>query len=295
MAYSYKIGIDLGGTKIEGVLLDEQNNILMRKRVATQQEHGYEFIINRIVNLTDDLKKSADDSVTIGIGTPGTISPKTSLMRNSNTLCLNGQPLKQDLEQRLGQSIKIANDANCFAVAEATMGAAKGVHMVFGVIMGTGVGGGIVINGKVHDGKNFVAGEWGHSTLRPDGRPCYCGKRGCVETYISGTALEKLWMESGGKKLALKDIVQKAEQELDAMTDNWKQEFIENFGIALANIINILDPDAIVLGGGVSNVSFLYNEGIKAVHKNVFSDIVETLIVQNELGDSAGVIGAALL
>ncbi len=277
------------------MLLDERNSILMRKRVPTLQEKGYEFIVSRIVQLADDLKKAAGGSGTIGIGTPGTVSPKTGLMRNSNTLCLNGRPLKQDLEKRLGQSIKIANDANCFAVAEATMGAAKGHHMVFGVIMGTGVGGGIVINGKAHDGKNFVAGEWGHSVLHPHGKPCYCGKRGCVEAYISGTALEKRWMESGGKKLAMKDIVQKAEQEPDVMTDRWKQEFIENFGIALANIINILDPDAIVLGGGVSNVPFLYNEGIKAVHKNVFSDIVETLIVQNELGDSAGVIGAALL
>ena len=293
--YSYKIGIDLGGTKIEGVLLDELNNILMRKRVSTQQENGYEFIINKIICLTDDLKKAINGSASIGIATPGTISPKTSLMRNSNTLCLNEKPLKQDLEKQFNQSIKIANDANCFAVAEATMGAAKGYHMVFGVIMGPGVGGGIVINGKAYDGKNFVAGEWGHSILCPDGKPCYCGRFGCVETYISGTALEKRWMELGGKKLALTDIVQKAQQEPDAMTDKWKHEFIENFGIALGNIINILDPDAIVLGGGVSNVAFLYNEGIKAVHKNVFSDIVETLIVQNELGDSAGVIGAALL
>jgi len=216
-------------------------------------------------------------------------------MRNSNTLCLNGQPLKQDLEQRLGQALKIANDASCFTVAEATMGAAKGHHIVFGVIMGTGVGGGIVINGKAHDGKNFVAGEWGHGILHQGGKACYCGKHGCVETYISGTALEERWVESGGMRLALKDIVQKAMKEPDDMTDKWKREFIKNFGTALANIINVLDPDAIVLGGGVSNVPFLYNEGIEAVHKNVFSDFVETLIVQNKLGDSAGVIGVALL
>ena len=201
-------------------------------------------------------------------------------------------PLKEDLEKALGKKVSMENDANCFAMAEAKMGAAKDYDVVFGVIMGTGVGGGIVINKKIHHGRTNIAGEWGHHTLHQNGNKCYCGKNGCVETYISGPALEKRWNELTGKKDSLPQIIQNLD---DDKAIQWKNEFLHNFGTALANVIDILDPDAIVLGGGVSNVSFLYDEGKKAVYDSVFSDLVDTPILKNQLGDSAGVFGASLL
>jgi len=287
-----KIGIDLGGTKIEGILLDERFNVVERTRIPTQQEKGYKSIINSIVSLVMELKIKASDNVTIGVSAPGAISKKSGLIKNSNTQCLIGMPLKEDLKQALDQEIAIDNDANCFALAEATLGAAKNHNVVFGVIMGTGVGGGIVINGKVHKGRTNIAGEWGHHTLRVNGNKCYCGKLGCVETYISGPALEKRWTELTGKTESLPSIIHNLDTEKG---QQWKKEFLENFGIGLANVIDILDPDVIVLGGGISNISFLYDEGRDAVYDKVFSDLVETPILKNQLGDSAGVFGASLL
>jgi len=287
-----KIGIDLGGTKIEGILLDESFNVVERTRIPTQQEKGYKSIINSIVSLVEELKIKASDNVTIGVSAPGAISKKSGLIKNSNTQCLIGMPLKEDLKQALDQEIAIENDANCFALAEATLGAAKNHNVVFGVIMGTGVGGGIVINGKVHKGRTNIAGEWGHHTLRVNGNKCYCGKLGCVETYISGPALEKRWTELTGKTESLPSIIHNLDTEKG---QQWKKEFLENFGIGLANVIDILDPDVIVLGGGISNISFLYDEGRDAVYDKVFSDLVETPILKNQLGDSAGVFGASLL
>ena len=287
-----KIGIDLGGTKIEGILLDDSFNIVERTRIPTQQEKGYKSIINSIVSLVEELKIKASDNVTIGVSAPGAISKKSGLIKNSNTQCLIGMPLKEDLKQALDQEIAIDNDANCFALAEATLGAAKNHNVVFGVIMGTGVGGGIVINGEVHRGRTYIAGEWGHHTLRINGNKCYCGKLGCVETYISGPALEKRWTELTGKTESLPSIIHNLDTEKG---QQWKKEFLENFGIGLANVIDILDPDVIVLGGGISNISFLYDEGRDAVYDKVFSDLVETPILKNQLGDSAGVFGASLL
>jgi len=287
-----KIGIDLGGTKIEGILLDDRFNVVERTRIPTQQEKGYKSIINSIVSLVEELKIKASDNVTIGVSAPGAISKKSGLIKNSNTQCLIGMPLKEDLKQALDQEIAIDNDANCFALAEATLGAAKNHNVVFGVIMGTGVGGGIVINGKVHKGRTNIAGEWGHHTLRVNGNKCYCGKLGCVETYISGPALEKRWTELTGKTESLPSIIHNLDTEKG---QQWKKEFLENFGIGLANVIDILDPDVIVLGGGISNISFLYDEGRDAVYDKVFSDLVETPILKNQLGDSAGVFGASLL
>jgi len=287
-----KIGIDLGGTKIEGILLDERFNVVERTRIPTQQEKGYKSIINSIVSLVEELKIKASDNVTIGVSAPGAISKKSGLIKNSNTQCLIGMPLKEDLKQALDQEIAIENDANCFALAEATLGAAKNHNVVFGVIMGTGVGGGIVINGKVHKGRTNIAGEWGHHTLRVNGNKCYCGKLGCVETYISGPALEKRWTALTGKTESLPSIIHNLDTEKG---QQWKKEFLENFGIGLANVIDILDPDVIVLGGGISNISFLYDEGRDAVYDKVFSDLVETPILKNQLGDSAGVFGASLL
>lgn len=287
-----KIGIDLGGTKIEGILLDDSFNVVERTRIPTQQEKGYKSIINSIVSLVKELKIKASDNVTIGVSAPGAISKKSGLIKNSNTQCLIGMPLKEDLKQALDQEIAIENDANCFALAEATLGIAKNHNVVFGVIMGTGVGGGIVINGEIHKGRTYIAGEWGHHTLRVNGNKCYCGKLGCVETYISGPALEKRWTELTGKTESLPSIIHNLDPEKG---QQWKKEFLENFGIGLANVIDILDPDVIVLGGGISNISFLYDEGRDAVYDKVFSDLVETPILKNQLGDSAGVFGASLL
>jgi len=288
----HKIGIDLGGTKTEGILLDEKHNIIERKRIKTPQENGYDSIVKSITFLINDLKKKTSEKTSIGLCTPGVTDPNSGLIKNSNTQCLIGMPLKNDLENILDQKILMENDANCFALAESLLGSAKGHEVVFGVIMGTGVGGGIVINGTIHKGRSNIAGEWGHHILHPNGNECYCGKQGCVETYISGPALERRWFEITGTKESLQSITQnlsfkKAEQ--------WKSEFLENFGVALANVVDILDPDVIVLGGGVSNVSFLYDEGKKAVYEKVFSDLVNTPILKIKLGDSAGVFGACLL
>ena len=286
----YKIGIDLGGTKTEGILLDDSLNVIQRTRVSTPQ-NNYQEIINQIISLVNDLSKNITN-FTVGICTPGAISKKTGMLKNSNTQCLIGKPLKEDLEKNLDKKISMENDANCFAISEATMGSAKNHPFVFGVIMGTGVGGGIVIDGKIHQGRTNIAGEWGHHTLHQNGNKCYCGKNGCVETYISGPSLEKRWEELSGKKELLPEIV----KNLDSpQFGQWKEEFLDNFGTALANVIDILDPDVIVLGGGLSNIEFLYSDGIQNVYDKVFSDLVDTPILKNSLGDSAGVFGAALL
>jgi fructokinase len=285
----YKVGIDLGGTKIEGICIDQNNSVIQRKRIPTNQQKGYSHIVDSIVSLVRDITKQIDD-YSIGICTPGAISKKTGLIKNSNTQCLIGKPLREDLEKSLVRKIKMENDANCFAMAEALLGSGLGHSMVFGVIMGTGVGGGIVIDGKIHHGRTNIAGEWGHQMLHQNGNQCYCGRCGCVETYISGPALEKRWTDITGRKEPLSEIIDNSELNLQ-----WKQEFLDNFGVSLANVIDILDPDVIVLGGGLSNIDFLYSEGQKSVYRNVFSDIVDTPIIRNKLGDSAGVFGAALL
>ncbi len=287
-----KIGIDLGGTKIEGVLLDENHTVIKRERVLTERENGYESIIQKIIELAQVLIASGDVKGPIGICTPGAIDPTSSKMKNSNTICLIGQPLREDLEQELGVPVFMENDANCFALAEATLGAAQGYGVVFGVILGTGCGGGIVINNKIHSGPNRISGEWGHHVLYPNGKSCYCGNNGCTEQYISGTALENHWHELAGEFQSVADIVNK---KLYQDHPEWKETFLLNFGRGLANVIDILDPDAIVIGGGVSNVDFLYSEGKKSVYKETFSEHVVTPIIRNQLGDSAGVFGAAML
>jgi len=286
----HKIGIDLGGTKIEGILVDEKYNTIHRKRVETHQENGYDSIVKSIISLVNELKAKTNEEISVGICTPGVTNANSGLIKNSNTQCLIGMPLKNDIENVLEHEIIMENDANCFALAESLLGSAKGYDTVFGVIMGTGVGGGIVINGTIHKGRTNIAGEWGHHTLHPNGNECYCGKQGCVETYISGPALEKRWLEITGKKESLQSIVPMA-----STSAQWGKEFLENFGISLANVIDILDPDVIVLGGGASNIPFLYDEGKKAVYDKVFSDSIETPILKNSLGDSAGVFGACLL
>ncbi len=303
----FRIGINLGGTKIEGIVLDEEAirlrpemrdfdaTSLFRKRVDTQQEKGYTHILNRIKGLHDELAAGIRGAAhTFGIGTPGAISPRTGLLKNSNTVCMNGQPLKADLERLLGRKIEIQNDANCFAMAEALHGAGRGKKLVFGVIMGTGCGGGIVHRGEVITGPQAIAGEWGHMSIAPDGPLCYCGQRGCVETFISGGGLEARYAEQFGRKKSFKEIVQEYHAG-DAKAVEFMKIFFRNFGRSLANLIDVLDPDVVVLGGGVSNFDALYTEGVAEVAKQVFSDSLETPIVKHQLGDSAGVIGAALI
>ena len=287
----YKIGVDLGGTKTEGVIVDEEFQVIERKRVPTNQNNGYESILETIQNLVSDLKKN-NEKTSIGVCTPGALSKESGLIKNSNTQCLIGKDLKNDLEKILDQEISIENDANCFALAEARLGAAKNHDTVFGVIMGTGVGGGLVIDGKIHSGRTNIAGEWGHHCIKPNGNECYCGRKGCVETYISGPALEKKWNELTNQTISVSEIVKNSQE--DAYK-TWKNEFLENFGLSMANVIDILDPDAIVLGGGLSNIPFLYEEGKNLVYENVFSDTVDTPILKNQLGDSAGVFGACIL
>lgn len=291
----YKIGIDMGGTKIEGIVLDPELREVRRKRISTEREKGYQHILSNIMNLHDELAASIKGSAhSFGIGTPGSISAKSGLLKGSNTVCMNNMPVKEDLEKLLKRPIAIENDANCFAMAEALLGAGRGRSMVFGVIMGTGCGGGLVIDGKVRSGLNKIAGEWGHMSIDPNGPLCYCGNPGCIETFISGGGLERRYKKEFGVERKLKDIE----------NDYWNgapeaveffDGFFAHFGRAMANLINVIDPDIIVLGGGVSNFKDIYTKGVKEVEKMVFNDCLLTPIVRHEIGDSAGVIGAALI
>ena len=253
-----RIGIDLGGTKIEAILLSSANKVVERMRIPTNQKDGYEAIIERIINLTKKVRAKTNQECSIGICTPGSLDMETGVLKNSNTVCLIGKPIKSDLENELNCPIAIDNDANCFAMAEAILGAGKNYAVVFGVIIGTGVGGGIILNRRIHHGRLFIAGEWGHQILHPNGKMCYCGKMGCVETYLSGPSLEKYWVELGGKPLSLGEIIKSFEHNQNAKYLKWKKEYLANFGMALSNVINIIDPDAVILGGGVSNLSLIH-------------------------------------
>lgn len=291
----YRIGIDLGGTKIEGVILDISGRELFRKRIDTEQERGYLHILSRIKEIYVFLSSQIHYAPhTLGFGTPGAVSRRTGFLKNSNTVCLNGKPFKMDLQKMLGRDFEIENDANCFAMAEALNGAGRGKKRVFGVIMGTGCGGGIAEDGEAVTGLQSIAGEWGHMSIDPRGPECYCGSRGCVETFISGGGLEKIYEKEYGEALALPEIVKRFREEEDKASA-FMELFFCRFGRALANLINVLDPDIIVMGGGLSNIDELYTKGVRAVSACVFSDSLETPIVKNQLGDSAGVIGAALI
>ena len=294
MASNYHIGIDLGGTKIEVAALDSQDKILFRERLFTEAHLGSEHIFDQIHALYSKAVMSIQNkSHTLGLGTPGSISKKTHLLKNSNTLCLNDLPMQALLEDKLVHDIVIENDANCFALAEAIMGAGIGYPSVFGVIMGTGCGGGIVFDGKIRQGPQNIAGEWGHMVIDPQGSPCYCGANGCVESFISGGGLEKIIRNTTGNSISAIDFFTMPLK--DESLKKIKQDFYVRFGQALANLINILDPDIVVLGGGLSNEKSLYKEGIEEVYKRIFNDVPSTPIVKNILGDSAGVIGAALI
>jgi len=286
----YKIGIDLGGTKIETIVLDTNGREIYRDRIPTNQERGYASIIEKLAqSYSKAVTVIGGSNHTFGIGTPGSVSDKTGLMKNSNTLCLNGKPLVTDLQKMINKSVAIENDANCFAMAEASMGAGRGKNIVFGVIMGTGCGGGFVIHNKVLKGLQNLSGEWGHTTIDSNGPQCYCGKKGCVETYISGTGISNRYFDLTGKRLPAIHILESAQEAALQV----KELFFEQFGRALSNIINSIDPDVIVLGGGLSNFLPLYEQGIERVKKYIFSDELVTPILKNKTGDSAGVIGAA--
>jgi fructokinase len=289
-----RFGIDLGGTKTEGAILNADGRVLFRERVSTDPS-SHDAVLSGIERVYRRMCDDGGDAPhTLGIGTPGAISVRTGLLKNSNTTCLNGMPLARDLSARLGRDFAIENDANCFALAEALHGAGRGHRVVFGVIMGTGCGGGLVIDGQVHRGLQSIAGEWGHMTIDPAGPPCYCGGRGCVETYISGSGLERRHADTGGAPLSAEEIVA-GWRAGEALCTAAMDEFFVRFGRATANLIAVLDPDVVVLGGGLSNIDELYTRGVAEVARCVFSDSLETPIVRNALGDSAGVIGAALV
>ncbi len=293
------LGIDLGGTKIEGAFVDPQNpqNALARLRLPTESTQGYDHVLAQIVRVVEMLEKESGLArpKKIGIGTPGAIEPSTGLLKNSNTLCLNKQPIKNDLEKLLGTQVEIANDANCFALAEAVFGAAKGRKNVVGLILGTGVGGGVVIDGKVINGLHGIGGEWGHNPMNGENTPCYCGHKGCVEGVFSGPALERFYHEQSGKAARLPEIVKLA-AEGDSKAIATLDRLVTKFGEAIAVIINILDPDAVVIGGGVGNIDILYTPRARAeVLSHVFNPEVRTEFLKPTLGDSAGVFGAASL
>jgi len=290
-----RIGIDLGGTKTEGIVMDDSGKILARKRRPTPQANGYHAILTSIRDLVVELERHSGAHCRVGLGMPGAISTKTGLLKNSNTVCLNGQPVKQDLERLLAREIRIANDANCFALSEAIDGAAQGEPVVFGVILGTGVGGGIVVNGQLLEGTQHIAGEWGHNVLEPDGPPCYCGKRGCVETFLSGPGLARDFAAHGGDATLDARAIATAAEQGDVLAEAAMQRYLDRFGRALSVVINILDPDAIVLGGGMSNIARLYTDGRACVRYQIFNDELRTRILPNLHGDSSGVRGAAQL
>jgi fructokinase len=294
-----RFGIDLGGTKIEIIALAQDGHELLRRRVATPKD-DYGAILDAVAGLVHGAETELGDRGSVGIGTPGSISRATGLLRGSNSVCLNGKPIKSDLEALLRREVPITNDANCFALSEATDGAAAGAEVVFGVILGTGVGGGIVVRGYVLTGPNAIAGEWGHNPLpwpkddeRP-GYPCFAGHSGCIETFLSGPGIERDHLRATGEALTSHDIGARAAIG-DAACEATMRRYEERLARALAHVVNILDPDVIVLGGGMSNVHRLYASVPGLWGSWVFSDRVDTRLVKHRYGDSSGVRGAAWL
>lgn len=296
-----RIGLDLGGTKIEGIVMGAGSAILHRERVSTPQS-SYEGTIKALVELVQRLERDAGrKNLPIGIGHPGSISPASGLMRNANSLCLNGKPLQQDLQTALGREVRMANDADCLALSEASDGAAAGAKNMFAVILGTGVGGGICINGSLLVGRNAIAGEWGHNPLpwqRPEwdesSTTCWCGQRGCIETWLSGVGMANDHRRVTGEALTAEEIVTRAEAG-DEKSGATLSRYEDRLARALAQLINILDPDVIVLGGGVSRVARLYRHVPALWDQWIFSDDIRTRLVPALHGDASGVRGAAWL
>jgi fructokinase len=294
-----RIGIDLGGTKIEALAIDDEGVELARHRIDTPRD-DYAATLKAIVGLVRRLEEETGRIGTVGAGIPGTISRITGLVKNSNSTWLNGRPLDRDLNGALGREVRFANDANCFAVSEATDGAAAGKQVVFGVILGTGCGGGVAIGGRVHDGPNGVAGEWGHNPLpwpspeEDPGPECYCGKRSCMEMWVSGTGIALDYKTATGKARSTREIVADFEGG-DPVATSVIERFEDRLARGLAQVINILDPDVIVIGGGVSGVKHIYEVLPKKLPRYVFGGEVVTPILPAKFGDSSGVRGAAWL
>jgi len=294
-----RIGVDLGGTKIEVIALTEDGREQFRQRVPTPAG-DYVVTLRAVAELVRAMERELGEPSSVGIGTPGAISRATGLLKNANSTCLNGRPVKQDLETLLGRDVRIANDANCFALSEATDGAARDAEVVFGVILGTGVGGGIVVARRLLVGANAIAGEWGHNPLplpREQELPlpdCYCGRQGCIETYLSGPGMAALHAAATGTVLSPPEIVARAAAG-DECAECTLQLYEDRLARSLANVINILDPDMIVLGGGMSNIDRLYTNVPRLWQRHLFSDRVDTKLARNHHGDSSGVRGAAWL
>ncbi|HEY1632140.1 MAG TPA: ROK family protein [Rhizomicrobium sp.] len=294
-----RIGVDLGGTKIEAIALDDGGAILARDRVPTPR-HDYDAIIAAIAGLVRATESKTGRRGSVGIAIPGTISARTGLVKNANSTRLIGHPLDKDLARALDRPVRIANDANCFALSEAADGAADGKDIVFGIIAGTGVGGGVCIGGRVLAGAHGVAGEWGHNPLpRPradelPGPACYCGRHGCIEAWCSGPALTREFANATGRAFDAVAIAQAA-REGDAQAAAVLEAFLDRFARSISTLVNILDPDAIVIGGGLSNLDILYAELPARVEHYAFTTETPPLIVKNVHGDSSGVRGAAWL
>ena len=293
-----RIGVDLGGTKVEAIAMDDAGAILARRRVATPAG-DYRGTVEAIVGLVRAIEREAGEG-SVGIATPGARSRVTGLMKNCNSTCLNGQPLKEDLERALGREVRMANDANCFALSEAVDGAARDASVVFGVILGTGVGGGIVVERRELEGVNAIAGEWGHNPLpapRDEDHPlpaCYCGRRACIETYLSGPGFAADHAKVTGERIEAEAIVAGAAAG-DVRCAASLERYCERLARSLAGVINIVDPDVIVLGGGLSSVGALYERVPRLWGQHVISDEVRTRLVPPMHGDSSGVRGAAWL
>ena len=289
-----RVGVDLGGTKIEAVALDDHGAVLIRRRLATPAG-DYEGTVDAVVRLIDGIESEVGTIGFVGVGTPGSISPFSGLLRNSNSVALNGRPLDRDLEAALGREVRLANDADCFALAEAVSGAGRSARTVFGVILGTGVGGGLVVGGQVQVGPNRITGEWGHNPL-PEGterRNCYCGRYDCIECYLSGPAVAAEYHRESGIALPTEQVMERVV--IDPVARSILNRYAVRLAHALAGVINILDPDVIVLGGGLSNVGDLYENVPRHWGKWIFSDEVATRLAKNHHGDSGGVLGAAWL
>jgi fructokinase len=296
---AFRIGVDLGGTKIEAIALSASGSILGRRRVATPKGN-YEAIVKAIVDIVSAIEKELGGSGTVGVGTPGAISPATGLIKNANSTALIGHALAKDLSSALGCEVRFANDANCFALSEAVDGAGAGAEIVFGVIIGTGTGGGIAIRGKILTGVNAIAGEWGHNPIpwprqeELPGPQCYCGRKGCLETFLSGPGLSRDFLDATGTHFEPPEIVRLAEAN-DQAAEACLSRYEERLARGLAHVINILDPDIIVLGGGMSNIQRLYERVPRLWDQYVFSDRVDTKLVRPAHGDSSGARGAAWL
>jgi len=294
-----KIGIDLGGTKTEAILINSTGEEVFRKRIKT--EKNYKGTIAGIILLVEEIEKNFGKMESVGIGMPGIVSKHTSLVKNANSIWLNGKPLKKDLDFALSRNVNIENDANCFALSEAVDGAGKNFDVVFGVIIGTGTGGGIVFNKKIHQGLNQIGGEWGHTPLpnrtdleKINAQDCFCGHQGCMETYISGPGFAKLFNNVNNDNLDSHQIIEEFNKGKERAIIALKN-YVDHLARGLSNVINIVDPDIIVLGGGMSNVEFIYENIDFSLRKYVISDTIHTKVVKNHHGDSSGVRGAAWL